>query len=33
MNQKELLSIWKAEENTAFIHGWDFSHIGLPGGD
>ena len=27
MNQKELLSIWKAEENTAFIHGWDFSHI------
>ena len=27
MNQKELLSIWKAEENTAFIHGWDFSHL------
>ena len=27
MNQKELLSSWKAEENTAFIHGWDFSHI------
>lgn len=27
MNQKELLSIWKAEEKNAFIHGWDFSHI------
>ncbi len=25
--QKELLAAWKAEEKTAHIHGWDFSHI------
>ena len=27
MNQKELISAWKAEEDIAHIHGWDFSHI------
>ena len=27
MNQNELLSAWKAEEDIAHIHGWDFSHI------
>ena len=27
MNQKELISAWKAEESIAYIHGWDFSHI------
>ena len=24
---KELIKIWKAEEEIAHIHGWDFSHI------
>ena len=23
----ELIKVWKAEENIAYIHGWDFSHI------
>ena len=27
MEAKELLCAWKAEEKTAHIHGWDFSHI------
>ena len=27
MNQNELISVWKAEEEIAHIHGWDFSHI------
>ncbi len=27
MNRNELISAWKAEENIAHIHGWDFSHI------
>ena len=27
MNQIELKSIWKSEEQIAHIHGWDFSHI------
>ena len=27
MNRDELISAWKAEENIAYIHGWDFSHI------
>ena len=27
MKQNALLSAWKAEENIAHIHGWDFSHI------
>ena len=27
MKQDALLSTWKAEENIAHIHGWDFSHI------
>ena len=27
MNPKELISAWKAEEDIAHIHGWDFSHI------
>ena len=27
MNQNELISVWKAEEDIAHIHGWDFSHI------
>ena len=27
MNTNELIRIWKAEEETAHIHGWDFSHI------
>ena len=27
MNQNELLSAWKEEENIAHIHGWDFSYI------
>lgn len=27
MNQNELVSAWKAEEDIAYIHGWDFSHI------
>ena len=27
MNRDELISAWKAEEEIAYIHGWDFSHI------
>ena len=27
MNQQELTALWKAEEDIAYIHGWDFSHI------
>ena len=27
MNQNELISAWKAEEEIAYIHGWYFSHI------
>ena len=27
MNDTELIAFWKAEENAAHIHGWDFSHI------
>ncbi len=27
MAQKELIQAWRAEENIAHIHGWDFSHI------
>ena len=27
MNTNELIKGWKAEENIAHIHGWDFSHI------
>lgn len=27
MNKDYLKSIWKQEEETAHIHGWDFSHI------
>jgi len=26
-SREELISAWKAEENIAHIHGWDFSHI------
>ena len=28
MNTIELIKNWKAEEEIAHIHGWDFSHIG-----
>ena len=28
MNRNELIKRWKAEEEIAHIHGWDFSHIG-----
>ena len=27
MNANEWIKCWKAEENIAHIHGWDFSHI------
>lgn len=27
MNKEILKAIWKQEEKTAHIHGWDFSHI------
>ena len=27
MTAEELKTIWKSEENCAFIKGWDFSHI------
>ena len=27
MNKEELLRLWLAEEDSAHIHGWDFSHI------
>ena len=27
MDSNELLRAWKAEEEIAYIHGWDFSHI------
>lgn len=27
MNEKDLFENWKKEEETAFIKGWDFSHI------
>ena len=26
-NQKDLIKCWKAEEDIAHIHGWDFSHL------
>ena len=25
--EKDLVKAWKGEEETAYIHGWDFSHI------
>ena len=27
INRKELETLWRREEETAHIHGWDFSHI------
>lgn len=27
MNRRTLIQQWKAEEEIAYIHGWDFSHI------
>ena len=27
MTREELKTIWKREEDCAFIRGWDFSHI------
>ena len=27
MTAEELKTMWKSEENRAFIKGWDFSHI------
>ena len=27
MNLNERIALWKAEEEIAYIHGWDFSHI------
>ena len=27
MNTEQLKEIWKKEEDIAYIHGWDFSHI------
>ena len=27
MKKEELIKSWKAEEEIAYIHGWDFSHI------
>lgn len=27
MKENELIQVWKAEEEMAHIHGWDFSHI------
>ena len=27
MDRNELIKRWKAEEEIAHIHGWDFSHI------
>ena len=27
MKENELIQTWKAEEEIAHIHGWDFSHI------
>ena len=27
MDMKEQIKSWKAEEEIAHIHGWDFSHI------
>ena len=27
MNQNDLIRGWKAEEEIAYIHGWDFSHL------
>ena len=27
MTAEELKTLWKSEEDCAFIHGWDFSHI------
>jgi len=27
MNRDELFAYWKSEEEIAYIHGWDFSHI------
>ena len=27
MNTNEMIKSWKAEEEIAHMHGWDFSHI------
>ena len=27
MEEHDLISIWKQEEDVAHIHGWDFSHL------
>ena len=27
MDKNEMIRLWKAEEEIAYIHGWDFSHI------
>ncbi|MBR4866546.1 MAG: class I SAM-dependent methyltransferase [Clostridia bacterium] len=27
MHQSELIALWRAEEEVAHVHGWDFSHI------
>ena len=27
MTHEELKAVWKAEEDIAYIKGWDFSHI------
>jgi SAM-dependent methyltransferase len=27
MTEKDQINLWRAEENIAYIHGWDFSHI------
>ena len=27
MNKEKLIQAWKSEEQIAYIHGWDFSHI------
>ena len=27
MQRETLLRSWKAEEEIAYVHGWDFSHI------
>ena len=27
LNREELIAFWKKEEDTAHIHGWDFSHL------
>ena len=27
MEERDLINIWKQEEDVAHIHGWDFSHL------